>query len=147
MDTLHALGGIVLKGLPTFFLILILHFYLKRTFFSPLGAVLKARYDATEGARKQAEASFARAEAKAAEYEEAIRAARNDLYKEQEQARKGWTTEQAALIADARAHSEALILDAKASIAAEVATSRQSLFQASEQLAAEISDRILRRTA
>ena len=80
--TLHALGEIVLKGLPTFFLLILLHFYLKRTFFAPLEKVLAERYEATTGARKQAESAMARAEAKAKEYEEAIRNARTEVYKD-----------------------------------------------------------------
>ena len=45
--TLHSLGEIVLRGLPTFLLLVLLHFYLKRTFFAPLDKVLAARYEAT----------------------------------------------------------------------------------------------------
>ena len=65
-STLAALGGILLKALPTFFLFIFLHLYLRFVFFKPLEKVLKARYDATEGARKLAEASLAKAAEKAA---------------------------------------------------------------------------------
>ena len=53
-STLNALGGILLRALPTFFLVLLLHLYLKRVFFAPLNQILKQRYDATEGARQAA---------------------------------------------------------------------------------------------
>ena len=42
-QTLHALGVLFLKALPTFILVLLLHFYLKRMFFGPLQRALKAR--------------------------------------------------------------------------------------------------------
>ena len=146
-STLNALGGILLRALPTFFLILLLHFYLKRVFFAPLDKVLKQRYDATEGARKAAEASLARAEAKAAEYEAAIRAARSEVYQEQEKVRLQWREEQAAKAADARAKAGAMIKEAQASIAAQVEEARQTLRTQSESLAEEIATSVLRRRA
>src|SRR5450759_4247310 len=42
-QTLHALGVLFLKALPTFILVLLLHFYLKRMFFAPLQRALKRR--------------------------------------------------------------------------------------------------------
>jgi F-type H+-transporting ATPase subunit b len=44
---LNALGGLLLKALPTFFLVLLLHFYLKLVFYRPLEKVLSARHQAT----------------------------------------------------------------------------------------------------
>jgi F-type H+-transporting ATPase subunit b len=145
--TLHALGEIVLKGLPTFFLLLLLHFYLKRTFFSPLEKVLAERYEATTGARKQAESAMARAEAKAKEYEEAIRAARTEVYKENEALRKQWREQQANLLAEARAKADSAIAVAKAELAADVRTARESLQADSERIAEGIAAAILGRAA
>src|SRR5258706_6809281 len=136
-STLNALGGILLRALPTFFLILLLHFYLKRVFFAPLEKVLKQRYDATEGAKKAAEASLAKAEAKAAEYEAALRAARNEVYQEQEKFRKDWMFEQAARTASARANADALIKSARVALATQVDEARQTLGAQSESLADE----------
>ena len=81
-ETLRQLGGILLRAVPTFLLVVLLHFYLKFIFFKPLGRILRQRYDATEGARKLAEASLAKASEKAAEYEAALRAVRAETYKE-----------------------------------------------------------------
>lgn len=145
--TLHALGEIVLKGLPTFFLLILLHFYLKRTFFAPLEKVLAERYEATTGARKQAESAIAKAEAKAKEYEEAIRAARSEVYKENEALRKQWRDQQSALLAETRAKSDAAIAAAKADLAGEVQVARQTLQGETERIADEITAAILRRTA
>ena len=94
-QTLQALGGILLKAIPTIVLVLILHFYLKRMLFAPLERVLKQRDEATPGARSAAEESLEKAERRAAEYEAAIRDARSEVYKEQEAARN-------QLIADQR---------------------------------------------
>jgi F-type H+-transporting ATPase subunit b len=145
--TLHALGEIVLKGLPTFFLLILLHFYLKRTFFAPLEKVLAERYEATTGARKQAESAIAKAEAKAKEYEEAIRAARSEVYKENEVLRKQWRDQQATMLAETRAKSDAAIAAAKADLANEVQAARQGLQAETERIADDITAAILRRTA
>src|SRR5690349_20180209 len=83
--TLHALAGILLRAIPTFLLVILLHFFLKYSFFRPLDRTLKARYDATEGARKGAEEMIGKAAARTAEYEAAMRAARGEIYQAQEQ--------------------------------------------------------------
>ena len=146
-STLQALGQIVLRGLPTFFLLLLLHFYLKRTFFAPLDKVLAERFEATTGARKQAESAMARAEAKAREYEEAIRAARTEVYKDNEAMRKQWREQQSVMLAEARAKSETAVAVAKAEMAGDVRTARENLQADSDRIADGIVAAILRRTA
>lgn len=146
-DTLQALGQIVLRGLPTFFLLLLLHFYLKRTFFAPLEKVLAERFEATTGARKQAESAMARAEAKAKEYEDAIRAARTEVYKDNEAMRKKWREQQSVILAEARAKTDSAIAVAKAEMAGDARTARESLQSESDRLADGIVAAILRRAA
>ncbi|MEO6760040.1 MAG: hypothetical protein ABIO24_11355 [Saprospiraceae bacterium] len=145
--TLHALGEIVLRGLPTFFLLLLLHFYLKQTFFVPLEKVLAERFEATTGARKQAESAMARAEAKAQEYEDAIRAARTEVYKENDATRKKWRDQQAEMLADARAKADSAVVVAKAEMANDVRVARESLEEESNRIADGIVAAILRRAA
>ena len=65
---LRDLSGILLRAVPTFLLVIFLHFYLKSVFFGPMQQVLRKRYEATEGARKLADESLARAAQKTAEY-------------------------------------------------------------------------------
>lgn len=147
MDTLHALGEIVLRGLPTFFLLLLLHFYLKRTFFAPLDKVLAQRFEATTGARKQAETAMARAETKAREYEDAIRAARTEVYKENEARRKQWREQQSGILAEARGKADTAVAVAKAEIAGDVRMARETLRDESDRIADGIVAAILRRAA
>lgn len=143
--TLEALYNIVLRGLPTFFLVLLLHFYLKSTYFGPIEKVLKDRYDATEGARKGALEALARAEAKAAEYEAAIQNARTEIYRANELSRKVLSDEVSARLAEERAAADTKVAEAKATIAAEVAVARQGLFAESDVVANAITERILGR--
>ncbi len=144
--TLHSLGEILLKAIPTFFLVIALFVYLKYMFFGPLEKVLKARYDATEGARKMAEQSLERAAARTAEYEAAMRTARSEIYQEQEKLRRQLQQERAAAVEGARQKSDAQIVLAKTELAAEAAQARNSLAAESESLASQIADSVLRRS-
>src|SRR3954447_25225793 len=144
---LNQLGELLLKAAPTFILVVLLQFYLKRVFFRPLESVLQKRYEATEGARKAAEESLARAAAKAGEYEAAMRAARSEVYKAQEQIYKQLQDQEAAQIAEARQRTDAATKVAKAEIATDVEAAKASLGRESEVLANQIAESILRRSA
>jgi len=140
---LTALGGLLLRAMPTFFLLLLLHFYLKRMFFRPLDKVLDARRQATEGARAAAQASLDSASHKRADYEAAIRDSRADIYHEQEDNRRKWREEQAAAMEQSRRSASETVKQARAQIADEAAQATQSLAADSERLAGEITEAIL----
>jgi F0F1-type ATP synthase membrane subunit b/b' len=144
---LNQLGELLLKAAPTFILVVLLQIYLKAVFFKPLEKVLHQRYEATEGARKAAEESLARAAAKAGEYEAALRAARSDIYKAQEQIYKQLQEKEAAQIIEARQRADAAIKSAKADIAGDVEAAKVSLGLESDALATQIAESILRRSA
>ena len=144
---LDSLGELLLQALPTLVLLLLLHLYLKWAFYKPLDGVLRRRWEATEGARKAADESLAKAEQKATEYEEAIRNARADLYKQQEQTRKRLQQDQQAALDQARADIKAKVAAEKASLAAEAEAARKSLADESESLAEEITRTLLERRA
>ena len=146
-STLDALGGILLRAVPTFFLVILLHFYLKFVFFKPMGKVLQERYEATEGARKLAEQSLERAAAKTAEYEAAMRAARAEVYQTQERVHKELEERHAARLAEARQGAEAAAREARAQLANDVEAVKISLAREVETLSNQIADSILRRRA
>jgi F-type H+-transporting ATPase subunit b len=146
-ETLRQLGGILLRAVPTFILVVLLHLYLKYIFFKPLGRVLQERYDATEGARKLADESLARASQKAADYEAALRAARSETYKELEQLRLQLQDDRAASVKEARARAESAIAQAKATLSAEVETLKRDLQAEAGALADRIATKILGRAA
>jgi len=144
---LRDLGGILLRAVPTFFLIIFLHFYLKAVFFGPMQRILQKRYEATEGARKLADKSLERAAQKTAEFEAAMRAAKGEVYHQQEQLHKQLQEQQAAELLVARKQGEALIAKAKAELAKDVEAAKGSLGQESERLADQIAESILRGSA
>jgi F-type H+-transporting ATPase subunit b len=143
-ETLRQLGGILLRAVPTFILVVLLHFYLKFIFFKPLAKILRERYEATEGARKQAEASLARASQKAAEYEAALRAARSETYQELEQMRRKSQEDRAARLQASRSQAEASVARAKQALHAEASELKKGLDAESDTLADQIADKILR---
>ena len=147
-ETLQALGGILLKAIPTVIFLIILHFYLKAVLFGPLDRMLKQRRELTEGARKVAEDSLAAATRKAEEYEAKLRDARAVVYKQQEEIRKRWLEEQAQQVADARASSESAVKAAREALALDADVARKSLQESSKAVADQIVATVLgKRTA
>jgi F-type H+-transporting ATPase subunit b len=144
---LHALGGILLRAVPTFLLVILLHFYLKIVFFKPLEKVLHQRYEATEGARKLAEQSLEQAAAKTASYEAQLRAAKAEMYQAQEQLHKQLQEREAAAVAEGKARAEAAIKLAKQQLADDVEAAKTTIASDSESLANQIAETILRRNA
>ena len=144
-STLAALQTLILKALPTFFLLVLLHFYLKHVFFKPLEKALKARNEATEGMRQLAEQTLQRAEQKTAEYEEAIRQARNEIYREEEELRRAQRQRQLETVNTMRRNADAMVEEARSTIAAEVEAARAALGRESEAIADEIAAAVLRR--
>ena len=142
-QTLQALGGILLKAIPTVILLLILHAYLRAVLFAPLEKMLQQRAELTEGARKAADQSLASAEAKAQEYEGKLRAARAAVYKEQEETRRRWLDDQIEQLAQSRSSAEAAIRKAKNELAAEAAAARTALAATSSALADQIATSLL----
>ena len=111
---LQALGGLLLKAVPTFVLVVLLTIYLKHIFFKPLERVLDERYRATEGARKLAEQSLEKAAAKTAEYDAALRHARAEVYQAQEELHRRLAAERAEQVRQARLRSEQAVTEARA---------------------------------
>lgn len=144
-QTLQALGGIVLNGLPTFFLVLLLAVCVKFLYLGPLEKVLAERHRLTEGARAAAEQSLRDADSRVSEYEAALADARSEIYAENALFLKQVNAEQAAKLQAAKAESEARVAAGKAAVAEEAAAARQALELQSDMLAAQIADSILNR--
>ncbi len=142
---LHSLGGIVLNGLPTFFLILILAACVKYLYLKPLEKVLAERYRLTEGARQAADESLKNADSKIAEYEDALAKARGEIYKEHAEFLHKVNEEHAEQVRKVRADSDHRIATAKLSISEEARIATEGLEGQSDTLAAQIADAVLAR--
>ncbi|HYL74894.1 MAG TPA: ATP synthase F0 subunit B [Bryobacteraceae bacterium] len=146
-QTLHALGGLLLKGVPTICLLLIVHFYLKLMFFRPLREVLAKRRDSIEGAKESAEEIQKKTFEKAAAIEAQLRKARDEIYQEQEAMRRRWIDEQASKLEEARRQSRELIHQARQELAAEAEAAKRDIAGTTDALADQISRSLLERRA
>ena len=127
------------QAAPTFVLVILLHFYLKHMLFQPLQKALDERKAATEGVREQSTQARLAAEKKAAEYEEALRQARSEVYKEQDQLRAQLRKEQSDALASMRSQTEALVAEARKRIDDERVSAQAALEAQSDSIAESIA--------
>ncbi|HEX5228075.1 MAG TPA: ATP synthase F0 subunit B [Bryobacteraceae bacterium] len=145
--TLHDLGQLLLKAIPTVFLLLVVHFYLKFVFFKPMSKVLAERRAATAGQRESAEALRAKAEEQTRSIEEQLRQAHEAIYQEQDEARRQWTSEQTAQLDEARQKARELIHQSKQQLDAEAVDAKNKLGAYADTLADQIAKTLLERSA
>jgi F-type H+-transporting ATPase subunit b len=146
--TFHDLGQLLLKAIPTIFLLVVVHFYLKAMFFRPMADVLAKRRAATEGLRESAEAMRAKAAENIKFIEGQLRQAREAIYQEQEEARKGWINDQTAQVEEARKQAHELIHQSEELLDAEAVAAKSQLAGIADALADEIAQTLLlKRTA
>jgi len=145
-STLIGLGQLLLKAAPTIFLLLVVHFYLKRMFFGPMGEVLAKRRAATDGLKESADAMRAQAAGQTKSIEDQLRKAREEIYREQEDARRRWTGEQGAQLDEARQQARDLIHQSKLQLEGETSTAKSQLAGTSDSLADQIVNNLLERT-
>lgn len=145
--TLHQLGDLLIKAIPTILFFIALTFYLKAVLFKPLAKILEERRKATEGVRELAQRAFEEAERKNAEFEHALQIARAELYHEHEALRRRWREEQEHEIARARAEADKQIEEAKRQIGREAERAQADLNASVENLSQEIIRSLLRRRA
>ena len=143
MEPLIALGGILFRAIPTFLLVWLLYLYVTRVFFRPLKETLRKRYEATGGLRELAEGNVAMAERKAAQHEESLRAARSELYQQQEQERQKALERRAEVLRRARQQAEEMVAKAKQEMQQDVEEAKRRLAAESEPMARSIIRAIL----
>ena len=142
-SVLAQLGALLLRALPTFFILLLLHFYLKAMFFKPLEKALAERKAATGGTRDAADAALRAAELKAKEYEDKLRDARSQIFHEQERTRNQWRDDQSQALTAIRTKVDAQIREARERIATAQETAKASLRTESDALAEQIAQNLL----
>lgn len=143
-ETLRQLGDLLLGSIPTVLLFLVLFAAYRLLVHKPLARILQERRSRTEGAIEKARADLAAAEARTAEYENALREARLQIYRVQEARRQKAMQTRAAAVAEARLKADAQIKQAKAALAEDVAQSKSTIQAEAERLANEIISTVLR---
>ncbi len=140
---LSQLAQLFIQTIPTVIFVFVVYAILSRFLFAPLTAVLKKREEATTGAMARAREQAAAVEEKARQYENAFQAARQEVYRQREVDRRAILKDREATLEQAQQQSEALLGEAQASLAAEVARSKEELWTTCQSLGQEIAETIL----
>jgi F-type H+-transporting ATPase subunit b len=142
-QTLHQLGELLLGAVPTVLLLGLLYVLYTTIVHKPLGRVLAERRSKTEGAVEKAKADIAAAEARTAEYEQKLRAARAAVFRTQEARRQSALQARTQAVSEARTKAQAQIQAAKAEIENDRAAAEKGLQAEAAALAEQIVRRLL----
>ena len=145
--TLHALGDLLIKAIPTAVFFIFLAIYLQKVFFHPMARILEERRRETEGVRELAARALEAAEKKTSEFETALQLARAEISKEHEKLRQQWIAEQTERISQARTEADRQIEEAKQQIASEVRKAEADMAMSIDALGEQIVHSLLRRRA
>ncbi len=143
-QTLRQLGELLLGAVPT--VLLLAGLYILYTFLvhRPLSAVLAERRSRTEGAMEKARADIAAAEARAAEYEQRLREARQKVFKGQEARRQQATRTRTEAVNEARTRTQSEVRRARADLETDKQQAMEKLQSDAARLATEIVRTVLR---
>ena len=139
----HQLQELLLGAVPTAVIVFLLFLFLRWSFWRPLERVLAARQKATEGARRDAELALSRAHEKVQQYEEALRQARAEIYREQEARRQEALEERTRLVRETRQRASDAVKQAKLDLARDAELARKDLEAETQRLADQIARSLL----
>jgi F-type H+-transporting ATPase subunit b len=145
MQIAHQLGELFLGAVPTVIIFLFFYLFLRWAFFTPIQKAMAERKRLIEGARAEAATVEAAAKQELDTYTQALRSARAEVYKEQEDARQVVLDERAQLLKAMRARSQDEVSEAKKKIAADITAARAEIEKQTPVLANEIATMILGR--
>lgn len=143
MEILRQLGDLFLAAIPTAVIVFLFYLFLRWSFFGPIEQVVRERAKRIEGARREAEELRRDANEKTRAYQEALRKARGEIFREQEVLRREALDERGAALQQARQNANEEIKSAKRRIQTEIQAARAELEISSTQLAEEIARAIL----
>ena len=142
-QTLHQLGELLLRSIPTVILVAVLYVLYTSIVHQPLRCVLEERRGKTEGAIERSKADIAAAEARTSEYEQKLREARAAVFRAQEAKRQAALQARGNAVAAARAKAQSQVQAAKVDIERDRAAAEKGLQGEAAALAQEIMRRVL----
>lgn len=149
--TIFALAGIQLVPDGTIVihiaLILLMIFILNRTLFRPVNRILAAREERTKGRSGEAQTILQDVEANLSKYERTLREARAEGYQLLERERAEALRVRQEQVVAVREDLQQTLEGQKRELEAQAGSARQTLQQRAREMAANISSRILHRTA
>jgi F0F1-type ATP synthase membrane subunit b/b' len=143
MDLARQLGQLFLAAVPTVVLVFLFYFFLRWSFFTPIGNILAERRARIEGARRSAEASRHEAQEKLRAYRTTLKNASAQLFTEQETARRHAVEKREAAVRSARTAAQERVRAAKERQEQEFAAASAALAAPSAALGQQIAKALL----
>jgi F-type H+-transporting ATPase subunit b len=133
-----------LSMLVTVLYVIILYLFLSRFFFGPVVQILNKRRQLIEGRLEESRKRIEVVEKRTEEYEQAMRTARGDAYRQQEIERDKALSEKAELVAKAKREAETAVQEGRARLRSEADAARAKISGDLDALAKKLSTAILR---
>jgi F0F1-type ATP synthase membrane subunit b/b' len=121
-----------------------LYFVLKKSFFDPINQILLQRDSEIAGAQQEAKDKLAQADQKSRAYQDALKAARLESYRQQETLRAEASKHRFETLAETRHRAEKIVQAAKEEIEGQVVTAKRTLESEVHSIADGIVKTILR---
>jgi F-type H+-transporting ATPase subunit b len=137
------LGAFFVGAIPTTLLFIVLVIAYQLLVQKPLTAILSQRRARTQGAVEDAQKAIAAAEARADEYADKLRQARNEVFKVREQRVQQWTAERDAALDVTRKAAGLKVSQAKTELEAEAAQARTVIQASAGDLARQVVRAVL----
>jgi F-type H+-transporting ATPase subunit b len=133
-----------LSMLVTVLYVIILYLFLSRFFFGPVVQILNNRRQLIEGRLEESRKRIEVVEKRTEEYEQAMRTARADAYRQQEIERDKALSEKAELVAKAKREAETAVQAGRARLRSEADAARAKISGDLDALARKLTTTILR---
>jgi len=143
MEILRHIAEYFIQAASTVVIVFIFYLFMRWAFFTPIQKAMAERSAKIEGARAEAAEVEAAAAKVQQTYDEALKEARGEIYREQEAARQAVLDDRAKLLKAMRSRAEEEVAAAKKQIAAELAESKVEVERQTPSLASEIARTIL----
>lgn len=115
--------------------------------FKPILHVIESRTGAVRDARELAASAAQKAADASEKFDRTLAAARGEVYKQMDDARRTALDKRAAILADTKREVEASLSDATSRLTTQASAARAALESEANNLAGEIVNRVLGRTA
>ena len=133
-----------LSFVVTILYVIVLYIFMSHFFFGPITHTLKKRRELIDGRLEEARKRIQEIESKAAEYEQALRKARSEAYRQQELQRQRALQEKAELVSSAKSEAARAVHEGRAQIASQAAAARKKIETEIETFARKLAAAVLK---
>ncbi len=128
-------------------LLMLCVFVLNTLIFKPILHVIESRTSAVRDARELATSAAQKAAQATEQFDRTLGAARAEVYKQMDDARRTALDKRAAIMADTKREADVALSDATSRLTSQASAARAALESEANNLAGEIVNRVLGRTA